>query len=209
MVRPSGPPRSESPTGDRHPPLACLQETRATVTSQLGRQARGVVRIVRKVRTGRHRSIPRQAGEAVTRPRRGEVRLSGRYFRRIGEATERLNQALTAATTTGRFIPCLGREEWLSENCEERAEATKECTDCPVIDECRNLAETTKSRFGVWAGRDRTMNPRREKAERDKHPPERHRSDSDGLTDPTPYLPTPNPCEPLEIITTKRTEPVS
>jgi hypothetical protein len=48
---------------------------------------------------------------------------------------------------------------WLSELGAERREACTLCAGCPVFEACAAAATARGERFGVWAGRDRTVRP--------------------------------------------------
>jgi hypothetical protein len=50
--------------------------------------------------------------------------------------------------------PCAGRDEWISDDREEREWAGWHCAHCPVLDACRDAADEQREGFGVWAGRD-------------------------------------------------------
>ena len=76
-------------------------------------------------------------------------------------AGERLAIALEAAVFRGDRVPCAGREEWVSEDVDERAEAARACRPCPVTALCAAAADEHREKFGVWAGVDRTPRPRR------------------------------------------------
>ncbi|WP_374969928.1 WhiB family transcriptional regulator [Terrabacter sp. BE26] len=75
-------------------------------------------------------------------------------------AHEGLAQCLRDAVEAGLRIPCAGRDEWLSEDHEERAQAAQWCDGCPCITECGTAANETKERFGVFGGQDRTPQPK-------------------------------------------------
>ncbi|SDO19096.1 hypothetical protein SAMN04515671_0090 [Nakamurella panacisegetis] len=65
-----------------------------------------------------------------------------------------LQKALIEATS----FPCDGRDEWVSDNAEDRAYAAGHCTGCSAIAECGTYAAAAKERSNVWAGVDRTPN---------------------------------------------------
>ena len=48
------------------------------------------------------------------------------------------------------------------EDAEQRAQAAARCQPCPVITACALAAESTRERWGVWAGRD--LSPSKRKA---------------------------------------------
>lgn len=62
-----------------------------------------------------------------------------------------LGQALLESTA-----PCVGRDEWTSEDPAARAVAAVACTGCPLVVMCGAAAESTDERFGIWAGIDRS-----------------------------------------------------
>jgi len=72
-------------------------------------------------------------------------------------AHDDLQAALVAALDAGEPIPCRGprRALWTSDAAGDRAQAAAGCTPCPILDACQAAAESTRERFGVWAGRDR------------------------------------------------------
>jgi hypothetical protein len=74
-----------------------------------------------------------------------------------GEAQEALRRAVLDARRNGQQIPCHGPQAalWLSEDRSERKQASTGCHGCPVMDQCRKLADTTRATWGVWAGQDR------------------------------------------------------
>lgn len=76
-------------------------------------------------------------------------------------ATERLSMALADLETAGHSWPCRGRGEWVSERHHERAVAAGLCAGCLVFDLCAEMAAETKTKFGVYAGRDHTPSPRK------------------------------------------------
>lgn len=60
-----------------------------------------------------------------------------------------------------RPVPCIGRDEWISESVEDRVEAVEACTYCAVIDQCSATAKAIKATSGVWAGIDLEPGARR------------------------------------------------
>jgi len=72
-------------------------------------------------------------------------------------AHDDLQAALVAALDAGEPIPCRGprRRWWTSEAADDRDTAVTRCAPCPILDACHAAAESTRERFGVWAGRDR------------------------------------------------------
>lgn len=78
-----------------------------------------------------------------------------RWLKGAAEHRE-LTLAIEAALDDGLAVPCRDRDEWLSEDAHERAEAAEACGRCPVKPRCRALAAAMRPDFGVWAGRDRT-----------------------------------------------------
>lgn len=65
-------------------------------------------------------------------------------------------ERLGMAVGDGRTPFCDGRDEWLSEDADERAEAAEACHHCPVLTACADAARELRPTFGVWAGRDLT-----------------------------------------------------
>lgn len=61
---------------------------------------------------------------------------------------------LTAEIAAASGVPCIGREEWLSDAASDRQEAAEACTRCPVLDACQRAADAVRPSFGVWHGRD-------------------------------------------------------
>ena len=51
--------------------------------------------------------------------------------------------------------PCAGRDEWTDDEPGPRAEAVEACRPCPLLDLCRDAAESTGEAWGVYAGQDR------------------------------------------------------
>ncbi len=77
-------------------------------------------------------------------------------------AAEQLTRALVALADHGRRPRCGepgGHELWTSEDADERAQAARWCTGCPVMTECRASADEHDERHHVWAGVDRTPPP--------------------------------------------------
>jgi hypothetical protein len=68
-----------------------------------------------------------------------------------------LGRAVTDALSQGQAVPCVGRDEWISEDLEERAEAAALCKPCPILAACASAAPSQRrvGSFGVWAGVDR------------------------------------------------------
>jgi hypothetical protein len=79
-------------------------------------------------------------------------------------ASERLSLALEAATHRGDRVPCAGREEWVSEDHDDRAEAAIACRPCPVTSLCAAAADENREVWGVWAGVDRSTRSRKASA---------------------------------------------
>ena len=79
-------------------------------------------------------------------------------------AVERLTASLADLETAGESWPCRGRDEWISEDRNERAMAAELCAGCPVLTLCADMAAETNTKFGVYAGRDLTPTPRRKAA---------------------------------------------
>lgn len=70
---------------------------------------------------------------------------------------DRLALALAGLLAEGERPPCCGSGAWVSEDRDERAVAARLCARCSLIAECAAAADSTKERFGVWAGVDRTQ----------------------------------------------------
>lgn len=68
------------------------------------------------------------------------------------EAWDRLQQALRSSET----VPCAGRDEWCSDDPEQRAAAATACQGCPALAQCNAFAEANGETFGVWGGFDRS-----------------------------------------------------
>lgn len=66
----------------------------------------------------------------------------------------RFNRAIEEALDLGGHLPCAGRDEWVSEDADERAGAARKCAWCSVFEVCGQTARATGQRFGVWAGAD-------------------------------------------------------
>jgi len=71
---------------------------------------------------------------------------------------DRLAFALARLVANGSRPPCAdGSGAWTSDDRDERALAARLCRPCPILTECGAAADSTKERFGVWAGVDRTQ----------------------------------------------------
>lgn len=82
-------------------------------------------------------------------------------------ATEALTKALITLVSAGTRPRCGDPDThdlWTSEHYEDRVVAARWCAGCPVLDACRQAAETNDERFGVWGGIDRTPAKGRRKA---------------------------------------------
>ena len=64
-------------------------------------------------------------------------------------------EALTLALVD-TLTPCRGSDAWTSDDAEDRAVAVRACQSCELLDLCRAAADSTRERFGVWAGVDRS-----------------------------------------------------
>ena len=72
-------------------------------------------------------------------------------------ASAALSAALLRLVEQGTLPPCADRSgAWTSDDRDERALAARLCRPCPILTECGAAADSTKERFGVWAGVDRT-----------------------------------------------------
>lgn len=74
-----------------------------------------------------------------------------------------LRTAVAEATEAGERVPCLGRDEWLSEDRHTRVLAARLCAWCPVQTECYVAATDHGEQFGVWGGYDLTRRTHRTK----------------------------------------------
>ena len=71
---------------------------------------------------------------------------------------DRLAFALARLLANGSRPPCAdGSGAWTSDDRDERALAARLCRPWPILTECGAAADSTKERFGVWAGVDRTQ----------------------------------------------------
>jgi transcription factor WhiB len=80
------------------------------------------------------------------------------------EANDQLTKALVAAAARGIRPRCDDYETsylWLSEDEQERKQATHLCTACSVLAECDAVGR--HQRFGVFGGRDTTVRPGRKR----------------------------------------------
>lgn len=70
-------------------------------------------------------------------------------------AQRALTTAVRAAATIRRSVPCLVESEplWLSRSDADQRRAVRLCKACPVITQCRAVADAQPASFGVWAGR--------------------------------------------------------
>ncbi|WP_052338016.1 WhiB family transcriptional regulator [Intrasporangium calvum] len=80
------------------------------------------------------------------------------------------------ALTHGLRIPCADGDAWISDDPRERARAAPLCRFCPVRSQCAEAGESTRERFGVWAGRDLTPFTRKPGRPRGKKPEEKETS---------------------------------
>lgn len=64
-------------------------------------------------------------------------------------------EALTEALLD-TLTPCRGSDAWTSDDAEDRAVAARACQSCALLDLCGAAADSTRERFGVWAGIDRS-----------------------------------------------------
>ena len=67
---------------------------------------------------------------------------------------DEFDRRLAGLLRSGGWLPCAGRDEWTSENVDDRADAAQCCGWCPLLDACRALAEAEEPKAGVWAGTD-------------------------------------------------------
>ena len=78
-------------------------------------------------------------------------------------ARMRLQQALDEALALGLIVPCLGRAEWISDRLADRTGVALECSPCPALTECAAHADELRPTWGVWAGHDRSPQPKKER----------------------------------------------
>jgi len=69
-------------------------------------------------------------------------------------AGERLAEALADAEHRGDKVPCSSDPAWISEALEDRREAARRCTSCPVTSLCAAAAVEMGAVWGVWASVD-------------------------------------------------------
>ena len=110
--------------------------------------------------------LPRVRRARAGRTRPSSLLLQPSDGREPVTASERLSLALAALADADQRPPCATAfvsHWWLSDDPDERAKAAELCREwaCPILDACHDAAEAHRERFGVWAGRDRTMRPRK------------------------------------------------
>jgi hypothetical protein len=66
-------------------------------------------------------------------------------------------RALAEALDDCGSVPCESRAEWTSESAEDRQAAAHQCARCPVLPLCSDYVSAAKEKYGVWAGKDRTV----------------------------------------------------
>ena len=72
--------------------------------------------------------------------------------------------ALDDLATRGRSTPCqIDPAPFTSDRPAERREAAEACAPCPILDACRDSADTLRESWHVWGGRDRTPTTTRRK----------------------------------------------
>jgi hypothetical protein len=73
-------------------------------------------------------------------------------------AAQALNAALIELADAGRRTPCQGRyrDNWTSDDPDERTEAARACLGCPIIELCSATAAESREHWHVWAATDRT-----------------------------------------------------
>lgn len=80
----------------------------------------------------------------------------------ITPAEERLTQKLADLAEIGVLPVCSADPDgWFAESIDDRRNAATQCASCPVFVECEATAHALRPRFGVWAGRDWTAQPRK------------------------------------------------
>lgn len=74
--------------------------------------------------------------------------------RALDEALATLDRGIRTALTQGQHIPCLGRDEWTSDDDETQRVAAIRCRGCVVLGACSDVITATPrgGRWGVWAG---------------------------------------------------------
>lgn len=75
-------------------------------------------------------------------------------------AAEQLTRAMVGLAAQGRRPRCGepgGHEMWCSDDADDRAQAVRWCTGCPVLAECAAAADEHGEKFGVFGGTDRTV----------------------------------------------------
>ena len=75
-----------------------------------------------------------------------------------GPAERRFHDRLAelVLATDGLTPPCLGRDEWISEDDADRVQAVQACGWCVLLDDCAAVAGELRPVAGVWAGGDFT-----------------------------------------------------
>lgn len=63
---------------------------------------------------------------------------------------------MTITSETEATPLCLGRDEWLSDDRDQRERAADACYDCPLMHACYDTALGRGEKFGVWGGIDFT-----------------------------------------------------
>lgn len=71
----------------------------------------------------------------------------------MGPAETALRQTLTTLADGGRRVPCMERDEWISDGKDDRAYAAGHCQHCPALDACRTAADEIQPLAGIWGGR--------------------------------------------------------
>jgi hypothetical protein len=75
------------------------------------------------------------------------------------DAMTALSNALLSLTHRDTTPPCAdGSDRWTSESRDERTDAARLCTGCPLFDPCGQYADEISAVFGVWSGVDRSPN---------------------------------------------------
>ena len=75
-------------------------------------------------------------------------------------ASDDLADALAVLDAAGQRTACMADStRWLADDRDTRALAAKDCHGCPVFTECAAVGE--HEAFGIWAGVDRTPEPRK------------------------------------------------
>lgn len=78
-----------------------------------------------------------------------------RAGRTAGLYAELVASVVASVQESAGSVPCLGRDEWLSDDVVVRLRAAAECDACPVRALCGRYATVAGEKAGVWGGKDR------------------------------------------------------